>query len=229
MMFTSNYLLSHHNSSSAVTDKQCSDDLDHDSFSMALRTKKSTITSSSPSASNEEDLYLSRSRSGAKLRDAVNSKDDPNAQWATASATSSGRSAVHEWSRAGSITVDRLAVSLHGAGIGSSSGASGGGLMSQNEKIQSAIMQDRLIMQKRRRSTSTSSGILPLINQPTVARRSRWSTSCVILCYAILCRLCYVVLCYVVLCCDVLCYAVMCCAVMCCATLCCAMICCDVM
>ena len=141
-----------------MTDK-CSDDLDHDPFSMVLRKKKSTTAASPLLPADDEDMHLSQSRRlSSALRESMNINDAPassnvptTGQWATASTT--GRSAVHEWGRAGSITVERLAVSLHGGEVGGGSG-------SQSEKIQSAI-------QERRRSA-----MLPMINQPT-GRRPR--------------------------------------------------------
>ena len=149
---------SKHNSS-AITDK-CSDDLDHDPFSMTLRKKKATTAASPLLTSNNEEMHLSQSRRlSSALRDSMNIHDAPassnvptTGQWATASTT--GRSAVHEWGRAGSITVDRLAVSLHGGEVG-------GGSSSQSEKIQAAI-------QERRRSA-----MLPMINNQT-GRRPRY-------------------------------------------------------
>ena len=143
---------------------------------MALASRKKKAASSMSSsllATNEEDFYLSRSRRlSATLRDAVNlhdtnpssstshasvntnvnAKENTSALWAAAAA-SNGRSAVHEWGKAGSVTVDRLAVSLHG---GSNTSPS------QSEKIQAVIHE-------RRRSV-----MLPNINQ-SIARSPRYT------------------------------------------------------
>ena len=139
-----------------MTDRadKCSDDLDHDPFSMALRKKKTTTNASPLLPTNAEELSLSR-RLTTTLRESSNNTDSTNAQWAANS--TAGRSAVHEWGNAGSVTSDRLAVSLHGGDVG-------GGPSSQSEKIQAAI-------QERRRSA-----MFPTIN-PTMTRRPRYVCS----------------------------------------------------